>query len=560
MSGGDLPPRQKMIGMMYLVLTALLALNISKSILEAFIQINTGIEKTTVTFDESNAIIYRAFGKAAAESPAAKKWADKADKVKKLADGMYEHIKQLKIGLIEKTDGLPKEIADTIKIDDVDGKDNYDIPTHVMGLGEPAKPVKVPGEEELSALTLKEKLNAFHKGILAVFDDKDVQKEIATKVNYLNTEDVKTSEGLDPWEVASFYHAPLAATITMLSKIQSDVRTAEAQVINKLYERIDAGGVSFNAVEGMAVLPKAYIMEGDSFRASIFTAAYDDRSDPKIFIGDFDSAAVEAVKKTGKFDENKIMKGTKGTKWGDGDWYEMSKEDIRDGKGYLKIKENLGVHDWGGVIMLKTKKGPKAYPFKSSFEVGKPSTTVSAEKMNVFYIGVDNPVSVSAPVPNFTASAPGLRKTGKGFMMRPPKRLKKVTIVVSAVDKTTGKKQVLGKKEFRVKRIPDPKSFVAGKSGSASLKKAAFKAASTVQAKMDNFDFDIKVKVKSFSFSTTKSGLINEIRVSGNRLNSKCKAMIKSAKRNQRFYIEKIKVSMPDGSTRKLAPIILKVI
>ena len=83
MSGGDLPPRQKMIGMMYLVLTALLALNISKSILEAFVTLNTGIEKTTVVFDASNGILYSAFDKAAAESPASKKWADKANKVKK---------------------------------------------------------------------------------------------------------------------------------------------------------------------------------------------------------------------------------------------------------------------------------------------------------------------------------------------------------------------------------------------------------------------------------------------------------------------------------------------
>ena len=192
----------------------------------------------------------------------------------------------------------------------------------------------------------------------------------------------------------------------MLSKIQSDVRTAEAEVISKLYERIDAGGVSFNAVRGLAVTKKAYIMEGDSFRADIFTAAYDDRVDPEIYIGNFDTAAALSVEKTGKFDVNKIMQGTKGEKWGEGDWYQM--KEVANGKGNLAVKESLGVHDWGGIIKLNTKKGPKVYPFSSSFEVGKPSTTIAATKMNVFYIGVDNPVSVSAPMPNFTASAPGV--------------------------------------------------------------------------------------------------------------------------------------------------------
>jgi gliding motility-associated protein GldM len=411
MSGGDLPPRQKMIGMMYLVLTALLALNISKSILEAFIKINTGIENTTISFNASNGILYQAFSKAGMESKAAKVWADKAMEVQTLADGMYNHIKALKIELIKETDGLEQKVADTITIASVDAKDNYDVPTLIMGLADPAKPTKLKGKEDWSSVTLKEKINAYQKGILDVFEDKDVKEGMAGKISYLNTPDA----GKDPWEVSNFYHTPLAATITLLSKIQSDIRTSEADVINKLYERIDAGGVSFNQVDGMAVLPKAYIMDGDTFRADIFTAASDNRVNPIIYVGSYDSLAVAKFDGSiDKFDPNKIMKGTEGKSWGEGDWYKMDEKDVVGGKGRLSIKESVGVHDWGGIIMLKTKKGPRVYPFKSSFEVGKPSLAVSADKMNVFYIGVDNPVSIAAPMPNFTASAPGLSKSGKG--------------------------------------------------------------------------------------------------------------------------------------------------
>ena len=563
MSGGDLPPRQKMIGMMYLVLTALLALNISKSILDAFVKLNVGIEKTTVVFDQSNGILYSAFDKAAAESPAAKKWQEKANKVKKMADGMVAHIDGLKSRLIELTDGLPKEVADTINVANVNAKDNYDVPSYLMGIADPAAPTEIAGDEEWSGMNLKKKLNDYQKGIVGVFEDKEVAKIISEKTDYLSTPDVQGEDGMDTWEVATFYHAPLAATITMLSKIQADVRTSEAEVITKLYERIDAGGVSFNAVKGMAVMPKAYIMDGDTFRADIFTAAYDDRVDPEIYISTgeagFDTTAALAVEKTGKFDPNKIMKGTEGKAWGEGDWYKMTKEDISAGKGNLLVKESVGVHNWGGLIKLNTKKGPKVYPFSSSFEVGKPSLAVSADKMNVFYIGVDNPVSVSAPMPNFTASAPGLSKSGKGYVMRPRKK-GKVNIVVTGIDETTGQKVNLGKVEFRVKRIPDPKSYFGGKSGSYSLKKTVLKNASTVQAKMDNFDFDIRVKVSSFVFSSTKAGVVEEVKVNGNKLNSKCKQMIGRAKRNQKFFIEKVKVRMPDGSTRQLAPIIIKTI
>jgi gliding motility-associated protein GldM len=296
-------------------------------------------------------------------------------------------------------------------------------------------------------------------------------------------------------------------------------------------------------------------MDGDSFAAQIFTAAYDDRQDPEIFIGEFDSAAVAK----GETDETKIMKGNKGSKWEDykaGGWYPLEK--VEGGKGYLKIKESVGVHPWKGVIKVKTKKGPKIFPFESSFEVGKPSLAISADKMNVFYIGVENPVSIAAPMPKFTASAPGLSPKGAGWVMR-PKKPGKVNIVVTGTD-DDGNKVNLGKAEFRVKRLPDPKSFCAGKSGSTSIKKVQFKNASTVVAKMENFDFDINVKVSSFVFSTTKAGVIQEYKVSGNKLNSQCKSLIGKAKRNQKFFIEKVKVRMPDGTTRQLAPIILKVI
>ena len=562
MSGGDLPPRQKMIGLMYLVLLALLAMNVSKSILESFVVINQGIETTANSFAISNEIMYSKLNRAASENPAYKKFNDNALKVKKEAQELFDHIEGIKSIMYQKIDGLSAEVADTIPLASIASKDNYDEPSRLMGLADPAAPGSAPDCEECSSTLLKEKLNTFHTNLLSYFKDKDIKDALEEKTAYLETNEIHAHDGVKPWEVGMFYHNPLAAVVTTLSKLQSDVRTAEAEIVAKLYENIDGDAVSFNTVEGIAVSKKAYVLEGDSFSSKIFTAAYDDSSDPDIYIttSEYDTSEAFKVNTSGKFDINKIMKGTKGTKWGEGDWYQMAKEDVRGGRGHLKIKQGVGTYEWGGIIKLNTKKGPKVYNFSSSFEVGKPATTVSAEKMNVFYIGVDNPVSVSAPMPNFKASAPGL-KPGKGIgqYIMTPKKAGKVTVVVSGID-DNGKTIQLGKKEFRVKRIPDPKSFCGGKSGSESIKKVAFKAASTIQAKMENFDFDISVKVQSFSFSTTKSGLINEVKVKGNKLNSKCKKMIGGAKRNQRFYIEKIKVIMPDGTRRQLAPIILKVI
>lgn len=555
MSGGDLPPRQKMIGMMYLVLTALLAMNVSKDILDAFIVVNGGIENSTESFSEKTGIYYSAFSSAAAESDIAKKYQEKAFKVKNMSEELYTHIAELKKQLIKQTDGLPDGAPDSLfHISKVQSKDNYDVPTLVMGLADPAK----PKDGEWSAVDLKNKINTFKDEILALFNEnKEAQEMMKQSLSVLETPDPAKGSGDDKnWESANFYHVPLAAVITILSKIQSDVRSAEAEAVAKLYENIDAGSVSFSKVDGFAFAKKAYVMDGDSFAAEIFTAAYNDLENPDIFIGKYDSALVAQ----GVVDEDKIMQGTKGETWEDfknGGWFQL--KEVEAGKGYLKIKEGVGVHEWQGIIKVKTKKGPKIYPFDHTFEVGRPSTTVAAEKMNVFYIGVDNPVSVSAPMPNFTASGPGLSKTSKGYVMRPPKSAKTVTITVTGEDES-GNKVNLGKSEFRVKRIPDPVSSIVGKTGSFAIKKAALNAASTVQAQMDNFDFEVNVNVSSFKFSTVKSGMITEEKVNGFRLSGTCKNMISAATRNQKFYIEDIKCKMPDGSTRTLAPIIITVI
>lgn len=561
MGGGKLPPRQKMIGMMYLVLTALLAMNVSKSILDSFITINNGIVSTAETFIDKNAFLYAQFDGAATDNKVAAHYRDLAYDVKEEADSVYNYIQALKSKLIEITDKKTPQEADSLIFDlkSVDAKDNYDEPTRIMGLAEPAKSVKVKGLERWSALVLKEKLNNYKTNILAVFEDEKDRNDIEGNLAYLNTPDLPADEGhIESWESVVFYHIPLAATITMLSKIQSDVRTAEAEIIAKLYEHIDAGGVSFNKVDGFAYAPKAYVMVGDTFKAQIFTAAYDDRQNPEIFIYSNPEMGVDsAAWKKGETDAAKLMRGEKGNNWDEGDWFEL--KDVREGKGFFKVKAGMGVHDWGGIIKIKTKKGPKIYPFQGAFEVGKPTTTIAASKMNVFYMGVDNPVSVSAPMKNFSASAPGLRKTSKGWIMKPTRKGNVTIRVTGTTDE--GKKVALGKEVFRVKRIPDPKSYVSGKGGSTTIRKAQFKSSSTVQAKMEGFDFDLKVRVKSFTFSTTKSGgLIDEVKVKGDKLNAKCKKMINGAKRNQKFYIEKIMVVMPDRTKRELAPIILKVI
>ena len=558
MAGGKLPPRQKMIGMMYLVLTALLAINVSSSILEAFVAINEGFEETSKTMEGKNEILYAQFDKAAANGEAMKVFQKKAEEIKNLSKEAYEYIEEIKKVLIREVDQVPEEVADTLKLEHVNSKDNFDDPSRIFGLSDPANPQPYPGFEDYAALTMEEKLKKYRENLLNVFDKQiknyeQAREEVDNNIA-LRFPMVKDHDGMEqPWVVGTFYHKPLAAVISLLSKLQADVRTAEAEALAKLYEYIDASGVSFNKVEGFAYAKRAYVMEGDTFRAEIFTAAYDDRIAPEIYIGKYDSALVAK----GETDPNKIMIGTKGETWGDGDWFQL--KDVHGGKGYLKVKESIGQHEFSGVIIIKTKKGKRAFPFNSMFEVAKPSVTVAATEMNVFYVGIENPVSISAPVPQdkIQASGLGIRKKGKGWVVK-PKRPGKGTIVVSA--EIDGKKVTLGKAEFRVKRIPDPKAYVGKVTGSGAIRKSELLNLPGVFVKMEGFEFNVKAKIQSFKFVANQNGYLKEIPVKGSTFNNKCKSLIKKAKRNDRIYIEDIKVKMPDGSTRKISPVNLKVI
>ena len=559
MAGGKLPPRQKMIGMMYLVLTALLAMNVSKSILDAFININSGIQSTAATIDANNGFIYQQFDKARSTGGKnGEAWAAKSDKVKIMADDMFTHIENLKSALIAAVEGVPQEVADTLSLAAVKVKDNYDIPTQLMGLSKPKNPTQIAGKEELSGIILKDKLNKFQASLINIFEDETTKNIITDKIKYLDTPIIPSDEGDLPWEGGMFYHVPLAAVITLLSKTQSDVRSAESEVISKLYERIDAGGVSFNKVRGMVLVPKAYLTPADSFTADIFTAAYDDRVNPEVFVFNGPNGGIDsALLASGETNIDKLMKGTEGSKWGEGDWYKMSEADVIKGQGKLKIKPSMGITNWGGLIMLKTKKGPEVRSFTSSFEVGSPSGAVSADAMNVFYMGIPNPVSVSAPMPKFTASAPGLSKSGKGWIMK-PKKTGIVNIVVTGTDNATGNKVNVGKFPFRVLRIPTPTPYIAGKTGTVSISKSQL-GNGVLQAKLNGFVFDVKVKVKSFTIGALVNGLWVDEKCSGSRMNAKAKALIKKMGRGRRLTIDKIACTLPDGRTVTLSPLSIKI-
>lgn len=545
--GTDTTPRGKMVGMMYLVLTALLALNMSKDILNAFQLINNGLEGTTENFAKKNSFIYAAFEKAAAENAAkAGKWNDKAKEVKKRADELFNYIQQQKDTMVRAVDGLApdfdlqiKRNKETLQPDEngvnyynlMTGKDDTNIgPLIMMNNG---------GGERL-----KNKIKEYREFLISLIDAKDEFLKASIE-NSLETNDPPA----DPdhpatWVTELFEHVPIVVSIVHMSNIQNNVRNAEAEVIAYLQTKIDAASFKFNKLDPTVITNSNYIIQGGEYNAQVFLAASDTTALPRVFIGDFDPNTLE-------------MKGELGK-----DYQELPNE---GGKGVYKVSPSReGLTKWKGIIeVIGPDKTAKRYPFEREYTVAKPSLTVAATKMNVLYIGVDNPISISAPGVPAEALKPSistgtLTKTADGYVVKVETGAKSATISVNA--EIEGENKPLGKMDFRVKRVPDPVAYLGTNKGSFNLSKNELMAQSAIIPVLENFDFDLKFTVVGFEMSTLAGGFVVTEVSSDNKITEAMKTVWGKLNKGSKIYLEKIKAKGPDGSVRELGSISIKVL
>lgn len=543
----DGTPRQKMIGMMYLVLTAMLALNMSKDILNAFQLINKGLESTTENFAKKNSFIYAAFEKAAAENPKkVGEWNNKAKEVKRRSEELYQYVQDRKDTMVRAIDGLAPDFDLTIKrnketlqpdengvpyYDMINGKDDTNIAPLIM--------INRGGGEKLRA-----KVKDLKDYLITLIDAKD--KFLKTSIeNTLATNDPPADpDNPGTWVTELFEHVPLIVSIVHLTNIQNNIRNAEAEVIAYLQTKIDAASFKFNKLEANVIANSNYIIQGGEYNAQIFLAASDTTAPPKVYIGDFDPNTLE-------------MKGELGK-----DYLELG---VENGKGIYKVTPSReGITKWKGIIeTVAPDKRIMKFPFEREFMVAKPSLTVAATKMNVLYIGVDNPISISAPgVPaesiRPSISGGSLTKGGDGYIARVESGTKLATISVSA--EIEGEKKNLGKMDFRIKRVPDPVAYLGSQKGSFTMSKNEVMAQSAVIPVLENFDFDLKFSIVSFEMSTLAGGFVVTEVSNSNKITDGMKTVWGKLSKGGKIYIEKIKAKGPDGTVRELGSISIKII
>jgi len=573
MAGGKETPRQKMIGMMYLVLTALLALNISKEVLNGFVKVENGLRSTQNTIADK---VDDTFGTLSAKYSQNKDkvgpFFERAEQLNEESNDLVVYINNLKARCMSTSEGdyveqeaenFSKYIAkgpnnrDTVlNLMHIQKKDEYQALTTFMVGSEPADPILT----EWSAKELKNRLEKYRDNLinLKITDysgnertlPESIKKSLNDRFSFENEEE----NGVEVlWEAANFYDVPLAAAMPIMSKMILDVQGAEDEVLTWLLSGIDAKSLKFTDVKTVVIPESNYIIRGDTARANIMLAAFDATRIPEVYVSNEKWDGVDSS----EFDYSGLE----------------SLPVNLDGEGLLSFSTkgmSLGEHSYRGVIRYQGPDGDMQNMefLTPTFTVAEAALVVSPTKMNVFYRGVPNPVEVSVPgVPNdklqvSISSGHKIKKQPDGsYIVEPSSSTSNKKAIISVKgEMADGSVSSLGQAEFRVKRIPDPSPQWSGKKPQdRTITKNEVLSFSPLAAKMDNFDFDVKVRVKSFTLRVSKDGTFKELTSSNNRLTDDMKALLERCRRGNTIYFEDIVVKMPDGTERILSPMKLKV-
>ncbi len=516
-----------MIGMMYLVLTAMLALNVSKEVLDAFILVDDGLVTTTRNFADKNQGLYDRFNIAYEQNPEkVGDWRDKAEQVRTHSNEMYDFLFECKAEILNEKDKDAVGDGEVIW-NEVNSKQNTDFPAEVMI-------VRKRGEE------LKAKIEEHRNFLLSMVDDKEkyattiesLESILSTEIPDIDLEYNKFKKVEPSWESTYFEHLPLASVITILSKMQGDVRNAEAEMLNFLLGQVDAGAIPFNAIRAVVIPNSNYVFRGQEYRAEVFLAAYDSTKMPEVKLND-------------------------GTTL-----------DVEEGKGIYTITPNTtGERTWGGTIQLEHEGNVISRPFQAHYQVSESNATIAATGMNVFYRGIPNPVAISAGgVPESSVQATissghNIRKLRAGeYEVKPGVQGDKATVSVYAdVD---GTRRLMNKMDFRVFNLPTPDARVEGIRGSeGNMTVGKLSQLQIVEAVAEDFVFEVDYTVVSFQVAFQGAGNIWSYEASDSeRFTNDQKAIFRQLKTGQRVMIEKIKATGPDGVIRPLNNITITII
>ncbi|MDZ4147470.1 MAG: gliding motility protein GldM [Flavobacteriaceae bacterium] len=515
MASAKLSPRQKMINLMYLVFIAMLALNVSKEVISAFGVMNERLEESNTATSSRNDVFMAGLELKAQEQPA--KYADLRDKAKQinvLTNEFYSYIENLKI--------TAKKTVDDPKDYEVMDKSNFLDERFFNG-----DRLEKDGKEFL------QKMADYKNGVKGILGGTypDVQADINAK---FSTERIKNRDGKSIEYLEYHYKGfPLIASLAKFSQLQSDAKNAEYQILSKMLQGELTEQVDLNNFKTLLADKKAAYYQGETFNGEIVVGKIDSVSQPE---------RVEI-----SLDGKPLVK--------DRDFV------LRGGIVQLKVPSgNAGDHKITGTLFFQQDGIEAKVSVDQTYSViAKPKEAViSADKMNVVYRGVDNPITISMPgVPTnkINVNATGLQGVGgSAYVMRPGAGR---AVTISVVGEIDGQK-IPTSKEFRIKDIPRPTGTIRGEDGSVQMQRNSLEI-STVGAQLFDFDFDLTLNVTGFKFKVPGQPTIQ---VAGNKLDARAKSALSRAVKGDIVQIFDIQANLAGNSSyllKKISPVLIEL-
>lgn len=560
MAGGKETPRQKMIGMMYLVLTALLALNVSKSILDAFVAMDNNIQDgTKVVVARANELYngVKAVAENTAEpdrAKAAKKFMPLADYIRDESDKMVDQLHGIKDEIIKKIGDDPKKIKTTDDSDftfyntaKISAKDNYDVPMQVVGI---ANSIKKPdgkgkklwdnyigfrdgilnklGEQDPSSFKAANmSIDDLEKGVKDIKDPvlKSTLKNIYGQLYIKEKADMHGGEIKDvPWVGRTFDHAPSVAALAQLSSLEQKIRTAEANALGYVRSQIGSSDYSFNEIIPLAFSKSNYYNSGDSIEVKVMMAAYDSYNRPEVTYRSDSTAEAKPV----------------------------AEDNIKEGQGYVyAVAEGAGPQELSGEITIKKKNGEsQTLEWEYPYTVGTPTGAISLPEMNVLYRGYNN--KVKGAVSGYTdyslsMSNGSISKSGDTYIAKPGGG-REATISITGIA-ADGSQATVGQEKFRVRNLPNPTIKLGSLWDGDKASAGSVKAMTRLFAQYPP-EIPLNAKFNVVSYTVKVTGAPRSAKGTGSALNGAAQSLIRQARSGASIVIE-TDVKGPDGRIRR---------
>lgn len=503
MAGGKLSARQKMINLMYLVFIAMLAMQMGKKVLSALGRMNETFEETVTSATQANEATLKQLSSLAQEQP------EKYSKIYQDANALHQKSTEFNSYL----EDLKNEMLSKSK-----DKKDYEAMSSANDVDEM---FFKNGKETAKGKEFVNKVETYREGILKLLDPiKDASLVKKVKKWFDTSPDKHGKKGIEPWLESRFEGFPLISSVSNISKMQTDVAATEKEFIGTSVSGQRKSDVSMTNYDAMVVFDKNAYYPGEKLSGKIVLG----KNDPTI-------KAQEVVINGNKIPDDQIKAGQVSLSGSAG---------------------NVGEHELKGKFVFLEDGKPVEIPIVggSYSVIPKPNEAIiSADKMNVVYRGVANPLSISVPgVPDnkVNASAPGLKKVKSGkYIMNPPKA-REVKIHVTA--KLPNGQTVNSSKTFRVKDIPSPTGTIRGQDGYQKMSKSSL-AKSTVGAVLKDFVFDLNLYVNEFKIKVPGKPTIT---CNGKRLSSQAVRAVNKAKRGDAIIIFDIKAKLKGNSSYRL--------